>query len=118
MSKHITETECKDFILQISTDSKRAQLVRHTTDCLACRAILQEQDAQRQQIHKQLRADLWQARPSSQMNFKTIASDLPRLRRVSMFQQTSTRIMGGAFAIAALVIAFLLLNNFLHEQVL
>lgn len=117
MSKHITETECKNFILKTATDSKRAQLVRHTADCPACRAMLQEQDAQWQQIHKQLRADLWQKRPSSQMNFNAIASDLPRLRRISMFQQTSTRIIGGTFAIAALVIAFLLLNNFLQQSI-
>jgi len=117
MSKHITESECKDFILETATNAQRAQLMRHTADCLACRAILQEQDAQWQQIHRQLQADLWQKRPSSQMNFKAIASDLPKLRRFSMFQQTSTRIMGGVFAIAALVIAFLLLNNFQQLQV-
>lgn len=116
MSNHITETQFEGFVLQTLTDAEREHIMRHTTNCPTCRATLQEREVQLRRIHYELQAELRQARPSPQMNFTAIASDIPRLRRFTMFQQTSTRVLAGVLALAMLMIAFITLNNFWQQS--
>jgi hypothetical protein len=116
MSNHITETQFEGFVLQTLTDAEREHIKRHTANCPPCRATLQEREFQLRRIQYELQTELRQARPSPQMNFTAIASDIPRLRRFTMFQQTSTRVLAGVFMLAVLVIGFTTLNNFWQQS--
>ena len=117
MNKHITETQFEGFVLKILTDAEREHITRHTADCPTCRATLQEREVQLRRIRYELQTELRQARPSPQMNFAAIASDIPRLRKFTMFQHTSTRLLAGAVALVVLVVSFIMLNNFWQQSV-
>ncbi len=116
MSNHITETQFEGFVLKTLTDAEREHITRHTADCPACRATLQEREVEWRRIRYELQTELRQARPSPQMNFDAIAPGIPGLRRFTMFKKSSTHVLTSALALVMLIVGFIALNNFWRQS--
>ncbi len=104
MTKHLTDNQLIDYVYHALTDDQRAEMDRHLSTCVDCRAQLAEHEAVQRRIHYSVIAQRNQT-PVSRLAYAAIARRVHRPSRLVRWWRRFEGLFFTTVRVSAVIVA-------------